>query len=227
VFRDLGGDRDIVAWNAMINGYVMVMHGDSREALEAFGQLRAQGLWPTDITFVGVLNACNHSGFMVDLLGQRRRLFRAMEEEYGIQPKVEHYGCMVDLLGCTVRHEIPAVVYSNGGNCGNYYHDFNDNIIPLQVPGDRGRADQLRARWTRGGRCCRSCRRRAAVHGHRARHAAASLDVRFRRCLPSRPRRTTRARGVHLQGRAAAQAPRQGSHLQTSGRPYFSGVITN
>jgi pentatricopeptide repeat protein len=41
VFHDLGGDRDIVTWNAMINGYMMVMHGHSREALEAFGQLRA------------------------------------------------------------------------------------------------------------------------------------------------------------------------------------------
>jgi hypothetical protein len=34
---------------------------------------------------------------------------------------------------CTVRHDVPAVVYSNGGYCGNYYHDFNDNIIPLFV----------------------------------------------------------------------------------------------
>jgi hypothetical protein len=34
---------------------------------------------------------------------------------------------------CTVRHEVPAVVYSNGGYCGNYYHDFNDNIIPLFI----------------------------------------------------------------------------------------------
>lgn len=101
VFRDLGGegDRDVVAWNAMINGYAM--HGRSREALEAFGQLRAQGLWPTDITFIGVLNACSHSG----LVDEGRALFAAMEEEYGIVPKVEHYGCMVDLLGRAGRVE--------------------------------------------------------------------------------------------------------------------------
>ncbi|CAD6221725.1 unnamed protein product [Miscanthus lutarioriparius] len=100
VFRDLGGDvRDIVAWNAMINGYAM--HGHSREALAAFGQLRAQGLWPTDITFIGVLNACSHSG----LVDEGRELLASMEEEYGIQPKVEHYGCMVDLLGRAGRVE--------------------------------------------------------------------------------------------------------------------------
>ncbi|TVU07645.1 hypothetical protein EJB05_41010 [Eragrostis curvula] len=34
---------------------------------------------------------------------------------------------------CTVRHDVPAVVYSNSGYCGNYYHDFNDNIIPLFI----------------------------------------------------------------------------------------------
>ncbi|KQK17470.1 uncharacterized protein LOC100826010 [Brachypodium distachyon] len=35
---------------------------------------------------------------------------------------------------CDVMHDdVPAVVYSNGGYCGNYYHDFNDNIIPLFI----------------------------------------------------------------------------------------------
>ncbi|XP_062188031.1 pentatricopeptide repeat-containing protein ELI1, chloroplastic-like [Phragmites australis] len=86
-------DKDIVAWNAMINGYAM--HGHSREALEMFFQLRAQGLLPTDITFIGLLHACSHSG----LVAEGRKLFKSMEQEYGIEPKIEHYGCMVDLLG--------------------------------------------------------------------------------------------------------------------------------
>ncbi|CAL5092152.1 unnamed protein product [Urochloa decumbens] len=100
VFHDLisddSKDMDIVAWNAMINGYAM--HGQSRKALELFSQLLAhqQGhLWPTDITFIGVLNACSHSG----LVDEGRKLFESMEREYGIEPKIEHYGCMVDLLG--------------------------------------------------------------------------------------------------------------------------------
>lgn len=86
-------DKDIVVWNAMINGYAM--HGNSGKALEMFMQLRAQGLWPTDITFIGLLNACSHSG----LVDEGRECFRSMEREYGIEPKIEHYGCMVDLLG--------------------------------------------------------------------------------------------------------------------------------
>jgi pentatricopeptide repeat protein len=86
-------DKDIVAWNAMINGYAM--HGESTRALEMFAHLREQGLWPTDITFIGLLNACSHSGLVED----GRKFFRSMEQEYGIDPKIEHYGCMVDLLG--------------------------------------------------------------------------------------------------------------------------------
>ncbi|CAO1939270.1 unnamed protein product [Urochloa humidicola] len=98
VFDGLDSDKDIVAWNAMINGYAM--HGQSRKALEMFGQLQQahqQGrrLWLTDITFISVLNACSHSG----LVDEGRRLFESMEREYGISPKIEHFGCMVDLLG--------------------------------------------------------------------------------------------------------------------------------
>uniref|UniRef100_A0A0E0AF61 DYW domain-containing protein n=1 Tax=Oryza glumipatula TaxID=40148 RepID=A0A0E0AF61_9ORYZ len=92
VFNSIG-DKDIVVWNAMINGYAM--HGDSRKALEMFSQLRSQGLWPTDITFIGLLNACSHSG----LVDEGHQFFQSMEEEYAIVPKIEHYGCMVDLLG--------------------------------------------------------------------------------------------------------------------------------
>uniref|UniRef100_A0A0D9WUT4 DYW domain-containing protein n=1 Tax=Leersia perrieri TaxID=77586 RepID=A0A0D9WUT4_9ORYZ len=86
-------NKDIVVWNAMINGYAM--HGHSRKALEMFLQLQSQGIWPTDITFIGLLNACSHSG----LVDEGRQFFQSMEKEYGITPKIEHYGCMVDLLG--------------------------------------------------------------------------------------------------------------------------------
>ncbi|CAA6667394.1 unnamed protein product [Spirodela intermedia] len=72
--------KDVVAWNAMIVGHAM--HGNSREALALFSEMLAAGLRPTDITFVGVLNACSHAGL-----------------RHGLLPKIEHYGCVVDLLG--------------------------------------------------------------------------------------------------------------------------------
>ena len=34
---------------------------------------------------------------------------------------------------CDVQHDVPAVIFSNGGYTGNVYHEFNDGIIPLYI----------------------------------------------------------------------------------------------
>lgn len=77
----------------MIMGYSM--HGRSGEALDSFSQMRAQNIRPTNITFIAVLTACSHAG----LVSEGRKFFQSMETDYKIKPKIEHYGCMVDLLG--------------------------------------------------------------------------------------------------------------------------------
>ncbi|CAJ1948970.1 unnamed protein product [Sphenostylis stenocarpa] len=86
-------DRDISMWNAMISGFAM--HGHGKAALELFKEMEALGVVPNDITFIGVLHACSHSG----LLQEGKKLFHKMVHVFGLVPKVEHYGCMVDLLG--------------------------------------------------------------------------------------------------------------------------------
>ncbi|OVA06843.1 Pentatricopeptide repeat [Macleaya cordata] len=86
-------DKDVVAWNSMIVGYAM--HGFSQEALELFSRMCKFGFHPTDITFIGVLRACSHAG----LVAEGWDFFRSMKDKHGIEPKIEHYGCMVDLLG--------------------------------------------------------------------------------------------------------------------------------
>ncbi|KAI9124887.1 hypothetical protein K1719_004214 [Acacia pycnantha] len=43
---------------------------------------------------IGVLSACNHC----DLVEEGKIWFRAIEK-FGLTPQIEHYGCMVDLLG--------------------------------------------------------------------------------------------------------------------------------
>ncbi|XP_057444076.1 pentatricopeptide repeat-containing protein At2g02980, chloroplastic-like [Lotus japonicus] len=86
-------DPDVSMRNAMISGYAM--HGDGDSALELFVEMEAQGVIPNDITFIGALKACSHSG----LLQEGKRLFHKMVHNFGLVPKVEHYGCMVDLLG--------------------------------------------------------------------------------------------------------------------------------
>ncbi|KAJ4953175.1 hypothetical protein NE237_030007 [Protea cynaroides] len=86
-------NKDVVAWNTMIVGYSM--HGLSQDALELFSSMCTLGIHPTDITFIGVLSACSHGGLVVE----GRAFFHSMKDKYGIEPRIEHYGCMVDLLG--------------------------------------------------------------------------------------------------------------------------------
>lgn len=86
-------EKNILSWSAMIAGYGM--HGHGQEALEVFNEMRRLGLKPNYITFVSVLAACSHAG----LLNEGRHWYNAMRKEFGIEPGIEHYGCMVDLLG--------------------------------------------------------------------------------------------------------------------------------
>ncbi|CAK9138255.1 unnamed protein product [Ilex paraguariensis] len=86
-------NKDIVAWNSMIVGYAM--NGFSQEALQLFSDMGGMLLHPTDITFIGILNACAHAG----LVSEGWAFFCSMKDEFGIEPKIEHYGCMVNLLG--------------------------------------------------------------------------------------------------------------------------------
>ncbi|XAR70519.1 hypothetical protein NMG60_11027394 [Bertholletia excelsa] len=85
--------RDQVTWNAMISGFAQ--HGAGEKALTLFNDMRNAGIKPDWITFVGVLSACNHAG-LVDIGVQ---YFNTMQRDYGIEAKVDHYTCMVDLLG--------------------------------------------------------------------------------------------------------------------------------
>lgn len=85
--------RCVVTWTTIIRG--LAAHGLGREALDMFSRMERARIKPNDITFVAILSACSHVGFVRE--GQC--FFRMMEARFGILPKVEHYGCMVDLLG--------------------------------------------------------------------------------------------------------------------------------
>ncbi|CAA7024589.1 unnamed protein product [Microthlaspi erraticum] len=91
--------RDTSCYNAMIRG--LAVHGFGQEAIGFYKNLISQGLIPDDATFVVTISACSHSG----LVDEGLRIFSSMEAVYGIEPKVEHYGCLVDLLGRSGRLE--------------------------------------------------------------------------------------------------------------------------
>ncbi|CAI0423012.1 unnamed protein product [Linum tenue] len=85
--------NDEVSWNAMISGYSM--HGLGGEALKVFDMMQETDVRPNQMTFVGVLSACSNGG----LLSKGEAYFKSMIHDHGIEPCVEHYSCMVWLLG--------------------------------------------------------------------------------------------------------------------------------
>ncbi|CAA6659020.1 unnamed protein product [Spirodela intermedia] len=85
--------RDVASWNAMILGFAM--HGLAKESIQTFASMQEEdGVKPNEITFIGILSACNHGG----LVSEGRTHFTSMASVYGVGPRIEHYGCMVDLL---------------------------------------------------------------------------------------------------------------------------------
>jgi pentatricopeptide repeat protein len=85
--------RDVVSWSSMIVGYAV--HGRAYDALQLFKEMQHLGTKPDYVTLVGVLSACCHAGLVDDA----RQYFDCMTSDYGIKPGLEHYSCMVDLLG--------------------------------------------------------------------------------------------------------------------------------
>ncbi|KAA8521766.1 hypothetical protein F0562_012439 [Nyssa sinensis] len=88
-------ERDVISWSTMIGG--LATHGKAREAIELFQEMQRAKVEPNEITFVGLLTACAHAGFLDEGL----QYFDSMRNSYNIEPGIEHYGCLVDLLGRT------------------------------------------------------------------------------------------------------------------------------
>ncbi|KAM7465739.1 hypothetical protein LguiB_013301 [Lonicera macranthoides] len=85
-------NKNIVAWNAMLGG--LAMHGRGNLVLDIIPQM-VEEVKPDDVTFTSVLTLWSHSG----LIDQGRHYFYSLESSYGINPSMEHYACMLDLLG--------------------------------------------------------------------------------------------------------------------------------
>lgn len=89
--------RDVHNYTSMISG--LAIHGLGKDALHVFHQMLAENVDPNEVTLLGVLNGCSHSGLVED----GSSIFYNMESLWGVMPKIEHYGCYVDLLsraGC-------------------------------------------------------------------------------------------------------------------------------
>ena len=92
LFREML-ERNVVSWTVMITGYGK--HGIGNKAVELFNEMQENGIEPDSVTYLAVLSACSHSG----LIKEGKKYFSILCSNQKIKPKVEHYACMVDLLG--------------------------------------------------------------------------------------------------------------------------------
>ncbi|KAK1568570.1 hypothetical protein Q3G72_026111 [Acer saccharum] len=87
IFQEMN-TRDVVSYNTLIAAFAA--HGHGKEAIELMSKMRNEGIEPNRVTYIGVLTACSHAG----LLEEGWKVFESIEN-----PAVDHYACMVDLLG--------------------------------------------------------------------------------------------------------------------------------
>ncbi|KAL9235806.1 hypothetical protein vseg_010541 [Gypsophila vaccaria] len=87
------GEKHVTTWNAMIDAYGT--HGLGKSALALFSEMQEGPIKPNHVTFLSVISACSHSG----LVEEGRYYFEMMKDVYNLEPAMDHYGAMVDLLG--------------------------------------------------------------------------------------------------------------------------------
>lgn len=84
--------RGIISWNALITSFSQ--HGNEVAAIQLFDLMQEEGICPDDYTFVGLLSSCSRMG----LIAEGCEYFKQMKALYNVEPKMEHYTCMVDLF---------------------------------------------------------------------------------------------------------------------------------
>eukprot|EP00253_Pinus_taeda_P015793 PITA_15793 len=81
----------------IINGFELYVSVENALIDMLFYEMKHNNVNPDYITFIGVLSACSHAG----LAKQGLEIFYCMSKQYCVTPTMEHYACIVDLLGRT------------------------------------------------------------------------------------------------------------------------------
>lgn len=92
IFRRMS-ERNVLTWTAMATG--LAIHGRGKETLELLDIMGAFGVKPNAVTFTSLLSACCYVGLVEEGL----HLFDQMKSKFDVMPGMQHYGCIVDLLG--------------------------------------------------------------------------------------------------------------------------------
>lgn len=89
---DRVGDRNLITWTALISA--LGLNGFTQDAVKMFKEMGLHGFKPDRVAFSAVLAACRHGG----LVKEGMELFGQMKTSYGIEPDMDNYNCVVDLL---------------------------------------------------------------------------------------------------------------------------------
>ncbi|XP_024515735.1 pentatricopeptide repeat-containing protein At4g02750-like [Selaginella moellendorffii] len=92
-------ERDAVAWTSIVLGHAQ--NGLAEKAVEFFSWMVMEGVEPVDVTFIAVLVACSHGG----LYWQGWKHFLGMQADFHMEQTLDHYLCMMDLLGWASKLE--------------------------------------------------------------------------------------------------------------------------
>ncbi|KAK9070746.1 hypothetical protein SSX86_011148 [Deinandra increscens subsp. villosa] len=116
LFMQTDFKRDQSSWNIMIAGYGM--NGQGSESGKLFSQMEVNGYTPDAITFTSLLSSCSHCGLIEDGC----KFFELMITKYKIQPSLEHWTCIIDMLGRANSLEdaydvIKSGIYQKSSNC--------------------------------------------------------------------------------------------------------------
>ena len=104
---DKMSERNLISWSAMMGGYGV--HGNFDEVLCLFDRMLDLGVSPDGATFTTVLTACSHGG----RVETGKECFDLMVKRFQLRPSIEHYTCMVDMLGRAGRVEEAKAVVEN------------------------------------------------------------------------------------------------------------------
>nr|XP_023879619.1 pentatricopeptide repeat-containing protein At4g35130, chloroplastic-like [Quercus suber]POE76647.1 pentatricopeptide repeat-containing protein, chloroplastic [Quercus suber] len=95
--------RDVISWNTIIMAYAI--HGFGRFSVQLFSEMKEKGFKPNESTFVSLLSSCSISG----MVEEGWEYYNSMKRDYSIDPGIEHYGCMLDLIGRTGNLELAKI----------------------------------------------------------------------------------------------------------------------
>lgn len=100
-------EKDVILWSSIIAAHGF--HGKGEKVIQLFEQMQEKEIEVNEVTFLSLLYACSHCG----LKDKGVEFFDMMVKRYELKPRLEHYTCMVDLLGRSGSlHEAEATIRS-------------------------------------------------------------------------------------------------------------------